>query len=82
MVRILIAADECRISSFLEKGLRANGFAAAIDFEVLTLDLGLPGQGGLEALGAIRRRGDRLPVMVLTPRQDPGPRDRSRGWRR
>ena len=82
MTRILIAEDEHRIASFLEKGLRANGFTTTVvadghaaaaaardrDFDLLILDLGLPGQDGLEVLAAIRRRGDRLPVIVLTAR--------------
>jgi two-component system copper resistance phosphate regulon response regulator CusR len=82
MPRILIAEDEYRIASFLEKGLRANGFATAVvadgpsaaaaardkDFELVILDLGLPGRDGTEVLTEIRRRGERLPVIVLTAR--------------
>lgn len=82
MARILIAEDEHRIASFLEKGLSASGFTTTVvadgisaasaarddDFDLLILDLGLPGQDGLEALATIRRRGDRLPVIVLTAR--------------
>ncbi len=82
MTRILIAEDEARIASFLEKGLRSNGFstmtvadgmvAAAVardsDFDLLLLDLGLPGCDGLDVLEQIRRRGERLPVIVLTAR--------------
>jgi DNA-binding response OmpR family regulator len=82
VARILIAEDEFRIASFLEKGLRSNGFTTAVvadghaaasaarddDFDLVILDLGLPGQDGLDALAEIRRRGDRLPVIVLTAR--------------
>ena len=82
MARILIAEDEPRIATFLEKGLRANGYttitvddgrmAASLardrDFDLLVLDLGLPGMDGLEALAEIRRRGDTLPVVILTAR--------------
>jgi len=82
MPRILIAEDEHRIASFLEKGLRANGFATAVvanghavaaaardgDFDLVILDLGLPGRDGLDALAEIRRRGERLPVIALTAR--------------
>lgn len=82
MARILIAEDEARIASFVEKGLRAQGFtttvvtdgvqagAVARDgvFDLLILDLGLPGRDGLEVLAEIRSRGERLPVIVLTAR--------------
>jgi len=80
---ILIAEDEPRIASFLEKGLRASGFATVIadtgtlaaallrqqTFDLLILDLGLPGKDGHELLQELRRRGgNRLPVIILTAR--------------
>ena len=82
MTRILIAEDEDRIVSFLEKGLRANGYttiavangsdaiALARDdaFDLLILDLGLPGADGHEVLRQVRGRGERLPIIVLTAR--------------
>ncbi|MEP6297171.1 MAG: response regulator transcription factor, partial [Ilumatobacter sp.] len=82
MTRILIAEDEARIANFVEKGLRSSGFttttvadgisAASLardtDHDLLLLDLGLPGQDGLAALAEIRRRGERLPIIVLTAR--------------
>ena len=82
MPRILIVEDEHRIASFLEKGLRANGFATTVvadgraaaaaardaDFDLVVLDLGLPGRDGLDVLAELRRRGERLPVVVLTAR--------------
>jgi two-component system copper resistance phosphate regulon response regulator CusR len=85
MNRILIAEDETRLSAFLEKGLRANGFvttvaadgaAAALmardtDFDLLILDVGLPGKNGFEALQDVRRAGQKLPVIMLTVRRDP-----------
>jgi two-component system copper resistance phosphate regulon response regulator CusR len=82
MSRILIAEDEQRIVSFLEKGLGANGYttvsvgdgssaiALARDdtFDLMILDLGLPGRDGRAVLREIRRRGERMPVVVLTAR--------------
>jgi DNA-binding response OmpR family regulator len=82
MTRILIAEDEARIVSFLEKGLRASGYttlavetgidalALARDdsFDLLVLDLGLPGLDGQEVLTRMRARGERMPVVVLTAR--------------
>jgi two-component system, OmpR family, copper resistance phosphate regulon response regulator CusR len=80
--RILIAEDEARIASFLEKGLRANGFATTVaadgheavalagsgSFDLLILDLGLPGRDGFDVLGELRGRGSKLPVVILTAR--------------
>lgn len=82
MTRILIAEDEDRIVSFLEKGLQANGYttiavgtgtdaiALARDeaFDLLILDLGLPGADGHEVLRQVRGRGERMPIIVLTAR--------------
>ena len=82
MTRILIAEDEERIVSFLEKGLRSSGYstlavssgadALAIardgDFDLVLLDLGLPGIGGHEVLQRMRARGETMPVVVLTAR--------------
>ena len=84
MSRILIAEDEPRLSSFLEKGLRAAGYtttvcddgvkAAALarddEFDLLILDIGLPGQDGFAVLRALRARGERLPVLILTARDE------------
>ncbi|MBA3281023.1 MAG: response regulator transcription factor [Acidimicrobiia bacterium] len=86
MARILIAEDEPRIASFLEKGLRANGYttvtvddgksAAALardeDFDLLVLDLGLPKMDGMEVLAHIRAQGNTMPVVILTARTEVG----------
>jgi DNA-binding response OmpR family regulator len=82
MNRILIAEDEARLSAFLEKGLRANGFATTVagdgptalalarddDFDLLVLDLGLPGIDGLSVLRTMRAQGQRMPVLILSAR--------------
>ncbi|WP_326553513.1 response regulator transcription factor [Micromonospora sp. NBC_01813] len=82
MNRILIAEDEPRIASFLEKGLRAAGYVTTVvdngiaaagfaqrdEFDLFILDLGLPGQDGLAVLAQLRARGVRIPVIVLTAR--------------
>ena len=82
MSRILIVEDEARIASFLEKGLRANGFATEIaadgeealtrvrigSYDLVILDLGLPGRDGLEVLRDLRERHAGLPVVILTAR--------------
>ncbi len=82
MTQILIAEDEPRIASFLEKGLRANGFVTVVAdtgtlaasllqqrrFDLLVLDLGLPGKDGHQIVRELRRRGDTTPVIILTAR--------------
>jgi two-component system copper resistance phosphate regulon response regulator CusR len=84
VARILIAEDEPRIASFLEKGLRANGFTTTVvddgalaavaardrDYDLMILDLGLPGLHGLDVLRELRDRGERLPVVILTARDE------------
>jgi DNA-binding response OmpR family regulator len=83
MSRILIVEDEPGIASFLEKGLRAEGFTTLVAddgvsasrvarddaFDLMILDLGLPGMDGSEVLAEIRRRGERMPVIILTARK-------------
>ena len=84
MNRILIAEDEPRLASFLEKGLRSNGFVTSVaedgtkastmardeEFDLLVLDLGLPGKDGTEVLRELRAAGQRMPVIILTARDD------------
>jgi DNA-binding response OmpR family regulator len=86
MNRILIAEDEPGIATFLEKGLGAAGFttlvvgdgptAAAVardeNFDLMILDLGLPGLDGQQVLTRIRERGEKLPVLILTARKGVG----------
>jgi DNA-binding response OmpR family regulator len=82
--RILIVEDEPRLASFLEKGLRANGFATMVapdgttaslmarddEFDLLILDLGLPDKDGGAVLRELRAAGQRMPVVILTARDD------------
>jgi DNA-binding response OmpR family regulator len=82
--RILIVEDEPRLASFLEKGLRANGFVTTVakdgttggllarddNFDLLVLDLGLPDKDGTEVLRELRVAGQRMPVIILTARDD------------
>jgi DNA-binding response OmpR family regulator len=84
MNRILIAEDEERVAAFVEKGLRANGYTTTTvgdgpsavslarddDFDLLILDLGLPGLDGLSVLRTLRGQGHRLPVLILSARDD------------
>jgi DNA-binding response OmpR family regulator len=84
MNRILIVEDEPRIAAFIEKGLRSHGFttSVAVDaesatnmalssgFDLVILDLGLPGKDGLDVLAEIRGQGENVPVIILTARDD------------
>lgn len=82
--RILIAEDETRIASFVEKGLRSAGFttrtagdgptayqqARSGDFDLLILDIGLPGEDGFSVLRRLRRDRVTIPVIILTARDE------------
>lgn len=84
MNRILIAEDEPRIAAFVEKGLQSHGFAVSVatdsqqtlliveasTFDLLILDLGLPGQDGLQVLTQLRGEGETLPIIILSARDD------------
>lgn len=87
-MRVLLAEDDELLGSGLRAGLRQHGFAVdwvrdgvAAERELLTgqhavavLDLGLPRQDGMDALAAVRARGVRTPVVVLTARDAIGAR--------
>ena len=84
MHRILIAEDEPRIASFIQKGLTSHGFMTAIavnaeeaisqalaaDFDLLVLDLGLPDKDGHQVIEELRGQGATLPIIILTARDD------------
>ena len=83
-MRVLIVEDDPGISSFLGKGLRAEGYQAVIastvadarlawragdvSFDVVLLDRGLPDADGTELLEELRLEGDATPVIVLSAR--------------
>lgn len=82
MNQILMIEDEPRISAFVSKGLKAEGFATTVattgreglvlaltgGFELVILDLGLPDIDGFEVLQRIRAQDQELPVIILTAR--------------
>jgi len=82
VARILIIEDEERISSFVAKGLRADGHRATAvsdglegldlaltgSYDLAILDIGLPGLDGFGLLERLRDQGSRMPVIVLTAR--------------
>lgn len=85
-MRVLIVEDDPRIVAFLVKGLAAEGYASAVaadaetaqtllattrgEFDLVLLDLGLPGGDGTSVLRSTRSRHPDLPVIILTARHD------------
>jgi len=81
-MRILVVEDEKKTASFIRKALQAEGFAvdvchdgeaglaaaAATPFDVLVLDIMLPGRDGLSVLRQLRERKNTTPVLLLSAR--------------
>jgi DNA-binding response OmpR family regulator len=83
-MRILVVEDEARILAFLTRGLEAEGYtvvaadngrdglalASAEQWDLVVLDLLLPGLSGLQVLRELHRARPRLPVLILSARSD------------
>jgi two-component system copper resistance phosphate regulon response regulator CusR len=81
-VRILVVEDEQKVANALREGLEGEKYTVVVErtgegaffrittesFDAILLDLTLPGRDGLEILKAIRERGIKTPVLVLTAR--------------
>jgi DNA-binding response OmpR family regulator len=81
-VRILVVEDELKVADALRDGLAEEHYDVTVErtgeaaffrvntesFDIILLDLGLPGRDGLEILSALRQRGLKTPVLVLTAR--------------
>ncbi|MEV5833591.1 response regulator transcription factor [Nocardia sp. NPDC052112] len=79
-MRLLIVEDEKRLALTLAKGLAAEGFAVdvvhdgteglhlatAADYDLIILDIMLPGMNGYRICAALRAAGDETPVLMLT----------------
>jgi DNA-binding response OmpR family regulator len=86
MARVLLVEDEPGIASFVRAGLEENGHRVLVveegltagriarddDFELVILDLGLPDVHGTDVIEEVRRRGETLPILVLTASDDIG----------
>lgn len=82
IVRVLVAEDNAVLAQSVARLLREKGYAVdvagsaedaelslrAAAYDLLILDLGLPDEDGLDLLRRVRRRGSRVPVLVLTAR--------------
>ena len=87
-MRVLVAEDDAALRSVLERGLRESGYVVdavpdgaealaylrTYDYEVAVLDWRMPHGTGLEVLQELRRRGSRVPVLMLTARDTPADR--------
>ena len=83
-MRLLLVEDDAMIGEAVQRGLRTLAFtvdwvrdaetaliaAREADYDLLVLDLGLPGRDGLDVLRELRRAGSVLPVIILTARSD------------
>jgi two-component system copper resistance phosphate regulon response regulator CusR len=81
-MRILVIEDEKKVAEFVARGLRDQRFAVDVsndgqtgwemastcNYDLVVLDLMLPGLSGTEVLKRIRRQGSQTPVLVLTAR--------------
>lgn len=81
-MRILIVEDDAALACFIRKGLEAEHYAVdtigdgqqgremalEFDYDLMVLDLNLPGVDGLSVLRSVRRAKASLPVMILTAR--------------
>jgi DNA-binding response OmpR family regulator len=81
-MRVLVVEDEQKVANALREGLEGEKYDVVVErtgegaffrvttetFDIILLDLGLPGRSGLEILTALRERGLKTPVLVLTAR--------------
>lgn len=80
----LLVEDEVKIASFVVQGLREQGFvvdhctngnegyawATERDYDVILLDIMVPGRDGLAILKDLRRMGQTVPIILLTARNE------------
>ena len=81
-MRLLVAEDDARLADLLERSLREQGYAVDVcaegeralylaavnEYDALVLDVGLPRGDGLAVSRELRRRGRRVPILMLTAR--------------
>ncbi len=81
-MRILIIEDDRKIASFLERGFREEGYSVDVahdgtagalnarvyDYDLLVVDIMLPGKTGYEIVREVRAGGKAVPILLLTAR--------------
>ncbi|MGH7718703.1 MAG: response regulator transcription factor [Gemmatimonadaceae bacterium] len=81
-MRILVVEDDAKLSDMLARSLREQGYAvdtaadgeravyqaAVNEYDAIVLDVGLPRRDGIEVSRALRGRGSRVPILMLTAR--------------
>jgi len=81
-MRVLLVEDDPMIGKSVQQGLRQDGHTAdwlrdgqqaelalaTTPYDILLLDLGLPGRSGLDVLARLRRSANSIPVLVITAR--------------
>ncbi|MFO0793402.1 MAG: response regulator transcription factor [Candidatus Brocadiaceae bacterium] len=90
-MRILIVEDEKKLAAYIKKGLEENHFAVDVsydgeeglfmlntnEYDLVILDIMLPGKNGLEILQAARKNGKDMPILLLTAKD--AVEDKARG---
>jgi DNA-binding response OmpR family regulator len=81
-MRVLVVEDEQKVANALREGLEGEGYDVVVEhtgegaffrgstepFDVILLDLSLPGRDGLQILSTLRERGIKTPVLIVTAR--------------
>jgi DNA-binding response OmpR family regulator len=81
-MRILVVEDDRKVASFVEKGLREDGYSVDVahdgtegslqahvhEYDLLILDIMLPGKTGYDILNELRREQSSVPILLLTAR--------------
>ena len=91
-MRILVVEDEAKVARALREGLEREKYEVVVaptgeegfflvsaeEFDLVILDLMLPGRDGLQVLATLRKRGLQTPVLILTARDAIEERARTR----
>jgi len=82
VARVLVVEDEAKVAGALNEGLTSEGYEVVVattgedafflaseqTFDLVVLDVMLPGRDGFEVLRALRKRSLQVPVLMLTAR--------------